>query len=329
MKRVTRGFTLVELLVVIAIIGILVALLLPAIQAARESARRTQCSNNLKQLGVALHNYHDTHGRLPHTIVANYRQLGGRWGTTSPDHKGSWLVRLLPFIEQQSVWDQIDFDRNVEHDSVVDGRPMHELVIPAFLCPSDDHDGHWPDGFAWNPSSNGQRRALSNYSASMGSQANEPCATHANYWGHSTLVRGHETHDGTGNRVSGPINSINWAAEFRQITDGLSNTIALGEVRPRCEGHLRDGWMGFNALYTGTGIAINFNTCEGTPGYGATACNRHVGAWGASQGFKSLHPGGANFVLCDGAVRFLSDSIDMVTYQALGDRRSGHSVGAY
>ena len=87
--------------------------------------------------------------------------------------------------------------------------------------------------------------------------------------------------------------------------------------------------MSKNALYTGTGIVINFNTCEGTPGYGATSCNQFTSAWGASQGFKSLHAGGANFALCDGSIRFISETIDMVTYQALGDRRDGQPIGTF
>ncbi len=321
MKQVRRGFTLVELLVVIAIIGVLVALLLPAIQAAREAARRSSCTNNLRQLGLALHSYHDTYGRLPMTIHTNFS-----WGSTHPNHKGSWLVRLLPFVEQAAIWDQLNFDGNVEHDSRIGDQFVHEIVIPAFICPSDDHDKVWEGGFSLNASTNPQRRALANYSASMGSQANSPCGTHNNYFGTGPVIRADTLN---GNEISGVIGHMAWSATFAQVTDGLSNTIALGEVRPLCEGHVRDGWMSTNALYTGTGIAINYNTCEGTPGYGATACNRHVGAWGASQGFKSLHAGGANFTLCDGSIRFISEMIDMVTYQALGDRRSGHSIGMY
>ena len=149
MRTTTRrvAFTLVELLVVIAIIGILIALLLPAVQAAREAARRSQCTNNLKQLGLALHNYHDTFKKLPPTI----HDQPWDWGTTSPTQKGSWLVRLLPFVEQQSIWDCLDFNGNTEHNSVTaSGQPVHEIVISGFICPSDDHDGVWPDGFSLN-----------------------------------------------------------------------------------------------------------------------------------------------------------------------------------
>ncbi len=316
-----RGFTLVELLVVIAIIGVLVGLLLPAVQAAREAARRMSCSNNLKQLGLAIHNYHDTMGRFPQTIHTNKT-----WGTVNSDHKGSWLVRLLPFIEQNTIYDQLDFVGDTEQTSVTtSGQLIHEIIVDAFICPSDTHDGYWQGGASINASSNNQKRALSNYSASMGSQANSPCGTHNNYFGNGPVVRADTLN---GQEISGVIGHMAWSARFRDITDGTSNTIAAGEIRPLCAEHTRDGWMAFNALYTGTGIAINFNTCPGTPGAGS-GCNQHIGQWGASQGFKSTHPGGAQFVLCDGSVRFLPETLDMVTYQKLGDRRDGQTVGEF
>ena len=316
--REKLGFTLIELLVVIAIIGVLVGLLLPAVQAAREAARRMQCSNNLKQIGLAIHNYHDTFGRFPRTGHTNKT-----FGTTNPDHKGSWMVGMLPFIEQTAIWEQLDFDGNTEHESVTtDGQFIHSVVIPSFICPSDDHEGVWIDGAAHNPSTNGQTRALSNYSGSMGSQENGPCGTHNNYFGNGPIKRA-DTLDGR--EISGVIGHMRWSARFRDIADGTSNTIAVGEVRPDCEAHLRDGWMSINSVYTGTGIAINFNTCEGSPTAG-TGCNQHSGQWGASQGFKSNHPGGAMFVLCDGSVKFLTESLDMITFQSLGDRRDGLTI---
>ncbi|MBA2117684.1 DUF1559 domain-containing protein [Bremerella alba] len=317
-----RGFTLVELLVVIAIIGVLIALLLPAVQQAREAARRIQCANHLKQIGLALHNYHDTFNVFPTASPV----MSGTWGTNHDSHKGSQYVKLLPFLEQSALHDVCNFTGDTVNVSVTaDGEKVSSIIISTIICPSDDHPGRWKDGAAHNASSNGEDRALTNYSFSMGSQANSPCGTHNNYFGNGPVTRS-DTLDP--NQISGVFGHWAWSARMRDITDGLTNTIAMGEIRPKCAAHTRDGWMGFNSVYTGTGVAINFNTCEGAPGTG-TGCNQHTGQWGASQGFKSLHAGGAQFVLCDGSVRFLPETLDMVTYQGLGDRRDGRVLGEF
>ncbi|MFH1922281.1 MAG: DUF1559 domain-containing protein [Planctomycetota bacterium] len=318
MARTSRaGFTLVELLVVIAIIGILIALLLPAVQAAREAARRSQCSNNLKQLGLALHNYHDVYRILPYggdiTVPG--------WLGVVGDH-GGWMVRLLPFMEQQPLYDQLD-RYNVELSVTTDGTPVREIIIDTIICPSDDHQGYYMTSQNYGT----QKRAASNYSASMGSQNNSPCGTHNNYFGHGPDVRNDDWTLSL-QRLSGVIGHWQVSARFADITDGLSNTIALGEVRPRCSNHVRNGWLSFNALYTGTGIPINFPTCEGEQPYGPP-CNLYRGAWGASQGFKSRHPGGCQFALGDGSARFISETVDMVTYQKLGDRWDAQPLGAF
>jgi len=309
-----RGFTLIELLVVIAIIGVLVGLLLPAVQQAREAARRSACGNKLKQLGLAALNYVDVNGRLPYTN----KRYGGTWGQ-SVNHKGSFLVQMLPYMEQNTLYDGLDFTSNTQDIEwqVVGGKPLYAHVLPDLRCPSD---GHSPDGTYLDTSTN-QTRACSNYSASMGSQNNNSCscATHNNYFGNGPNVRA-DTEDGS--RISGVIGHVWWSAKLKEITDGQSKTILFGEVRPQCAWHIRKGWCNINSVYTGTGIAINFNTCEGEPGTG-TGCNRFSGQWACSQGFKSQHPGGAFFAFCDGSVHFLQETINMVTYQAMGDRRDG------
>ncbi|RCS44795.1 DUF1559 domain-containing protein [Bremerella cremea] len=320
-RRARHGFTLVELLVVIAIIGVLIALLLPAVQQAREAARRMQCGNHLKQVGLAIHNYHDTHKVFP-----TASPVGHHWGQVHDSHKGSQYVKLLPFIEQSALYQSCNFKGDTVAVSVTaTGEKVSSVVIPTIICPSDDHPGYWKDGAAHNGGSNGENRALSNYSFSMGSQANSPCGTHNNFFGNGPDVRA-DTMDP--NRISGVFGHWAWAARMRDITDGLTNTIAVGEIRPKCAAHTRDGWMGINSLYTGTGIAINYNTCEGEPGTGS-GCNQHSGQWGASQGFKSRHPGGAQFVLCDASVQFLTETINMETYQGLGDRRDGRPLGEF
>jgi prepilin-type N-terminal cleavage/methylation domain-containing protein len=323
-----RGFTLVELLVVIAIIGILVGLLLPAVQAAREAARRMQCSNNLKQLGLSLHNYHDTFKRFPGATAPIPGVADGAAGGNSqpwsagPWRKGSHLVKLLPFIEQQTFFDQIPMQLDVEAwfaavapaGSAFAGIRPRERQIPAFVCPSD-------------PPSRVDI-AVGNYGVSMGSQAmpaNGGDAACALYKTHINGPTGHGSSNSSSN-ISGVFSRFHWAARMSDITDGTSNTIALGEIRPNCADHHNNGWHHGNALWTSTIPPINFNTCRGevggSPATGARTCNS-FDVWMTSQGFKSKHVGGAQFVLGDGSVHFISNSVDYVTYQRLGARSDG------
>ncbi|MEK6247544.1 MAG: DUF1559 domain-containing protein, partial [Planctomycetales bacterium] len=274
---------------------------------------------------LALHNYHDTHQQFPMNCILGV-QGGPAWGTDHHTHKGSQFVKLLPFLDQAPLYNSCDFSRDtVLHSTTPDGKLVNSVVIASLQCPSDNTLKTWLGGATHTTDSNGQERAASNYSFSMGSQANSPCGTHNNFFGTGAQVRA----DSLNPRViSGVFSHWAWAATMADVRDGTSNTIAVGEIRPLCANHTRDGWMAENAMYTGTGVAINFNTCEGEPGTGA-GCNQYTGQWGASQGFKSSHTGGAQFVFCDGSVHFLSENIDMPTYQALGDRRDGTTVGAY
>ncbi|QDT66515.1 DUF1559 domain-containing protein [Calycomorphotria hydatis] len=315
-----RGFTLVELLVVIAVVSTLIAILLPAIQQAREAARRSECKNNLKQLGLALHNYHDNFGRFP---PGHANDTWQRW-QGSGNH-GGWLSRLLPFIDEVNLYNSLH-PHNVDLSVTPDGRPAYEIVLPQLICPSDNHNGVWTGSQSYPAD---QLRAISNYSASMGSQHNTPigCATHLNYFGTGPDSRNDDPTQSL-DRLSGVIGHVAVSAAIRDITDGTSNTIVFGEVRPACSNHVRRGWLAANSLYTGTGVAINFNTCEGEQGSGL-GCHAHAGQWATSQGFKSIHSGGCQFTLCDGSVRFISENINMVTYQQLGDRRDGQVVGVF
>lgn len=338
-----RAFTLIELLVVIAIIAILVALLLPAVQAAREAARRSQCKNNLKQIGLAVHNYESSFKQIPATFNNHNGGLGPTWSSAS---KGSYLVQLLPYVDQEPLYNSIDFNGlgapwnapNVEGQTLPNGSLIRHTSIPTYQCPSDpspQRDGH----------SN-----KSNYALSMGNQA-MPALGSVGYGGRNgcndypgnnfgTGAAGHGNPSSISN-YSGVVARFNWGAKFEQITDGLANTILAGEIRPQCGDHSRNGWFHFNSLWIATTAPINYpilcvredngwNAGDANlpQGGAANGCN-HWRNWQTSQGFKSRHSGGAHFVMADGAVRFLNENIEYLSYQRLGDRREGEDPGEF
>lgn len=315
-----RGFTLIELLVVIAIIAVLVALLLPAVQQAREAARRSSCKNNLKQLGLAIHNYHDTHGQFPLSPQFVWEE-----------DKGTYFVQLLPYLDQAPLYNEIDFRLNQASTPTFDAQTLSSggLVrsqrISTLVCPSEASEAVWGD------------RAKTNYALSMGSQSMPSngggCTDYdmpggVNLFGVATDGHGNAR---TGQRTSGVISRGQWAAQFKDITDGLSNTIAAGEIRPQCGDHSVNGWFHSNAMWIATTGPINFPVnCYGqaavvTPPAGCNQPNN----WPTSQAFKSQHTGGAQFLLCDGSVRFISENIDYRNYQRLGDRRDNEPLGAF
>ncbi|QDV11766.1 hypothetical protein CA51_16410 [Rosistilla oblonga] len=328
-KRV--GFTLVELLVVIAIIGILVGLLLPAVQAAREAARRMQCGNNLKQLGLAVHNYADSNReQFPigtrHEDPAN-TPVAAAW-SGGAHRKGSVLVKILPFVEQAPLYDQLDFvgDIHAQLDALgYNGTSGTRMGV--YTCPSDGTTGNTLSG----------AHQFYNYGKNMGNQVmpgqfgcniypdagGNPAVLGGNMYGSGTTGHGSTN---TQANISGVFSRFSWAARFADITDGTANTILFGEIIPSCGDHHRSGWYSTNSLWTATTGPINFNTCgwQQVPN-NASNCNDYR-VWQTSQAFKSQHPGGAQFALCDGSVRFLPETIDYATYQQLGSRNDGQSV---
>ncbi len=283
-----RGFTLVELLVVIAMIGILIALLLPAVQASRETARRVRCVNNLAQLGMALHNYEAGYEVLPPGVV----NPNGPIHNAPNGYHMSWLVQVLPYIEEEVTYRHVDFSAGVYDPK---NQVVRRVKIRSFLCPSDT-------------------------SGLSGSGVGNGAAAIANYAGCH--------HD-----VEAPIDQDNHGVLFlnsrigsRDVTDGASHTLYVGEKRID-ETDL--GWMsGTRATLRNTGSPPDWpaatplaaNRMEGT------ADERPVTPLAPDLvvgGFSSWHPGGANFLMGDGAAQFIASTIDASVFQQLGHRADG------
>jgi prepilin-type N-terminal cleavage/methylation domain-containing protein/prepilin-type processing-associated H-X9-DG protein len=321
-----RGFTLVELLVVIAIIGILVALLLPAVQAAREASRRSSCQNNIKQLGLALQGYHAVYKQYPansHWWVGPVDVCGDTVVIKKEDRKGSMLVKLMPYLEENILHERLKFDGDIIDQFDKDAQ-IRGAVLPVLRCPSDDYPKLSDDPGDLPP------HATTNYGPSVGSQltfsfANSCPEPKGNFFGN-----GDDVHACSHllNATSGIFSRIIFAASIPQIPDGTSKTIAMGEVLPTCNYELiRFGWWDSQIWYVGTATPINWDSCRATTPAWPTKqdCGTFFN-WNTSAGFKSRHPGGSNFALADGSVHFISDSIDYRNYQRLGDRRDGEAV---
>ena len=361
-----KGFTLIELLVVIAIIAVLVAILLPAVQQAREAARRSQCQSNMKNLGVALHNFHETFGVLP---VGEFNDDNCNWG---------WGTAILPYIDQAGIWNKLQSDsanftlflpgngpnqhpnfqayatptttnadslngagtgggivRNTAGGGAINGVPM-----PIFACPTDPA-----------PRLNSANNiGKSNYLANLGSDMGV-----ATYWADWGTPNGGTM---TGPFVHSNNNDRTWAFSFASITDGSSNTAFLGEASaniqdPNAEFALNQSgrmpiWAGGNPNWSGQGRQYNYFRLMDSnypPNFfllpasspstlGSTGNITAPGgvawatanAYNPSRSFTSLHVGGVNFLFGDGAVRFLNQNIDGTVYEALGTRSGGERV---
>lgn len=323
------AFTLVELLVVIAIIGILVALLLPAIQAARESARRTECNNNMKQIGIALHNYHDTFQTYP---------PGGLWERRTPwranpagrnQRRGGIFLHLLPFIEEQQLFESINLTQDHYDSQRPDGSGTTMIranIIDGYICPSDTHKGI--NGNATTG------HALINYGAnggplSQGGNGSPSCQCNMSAM-NAFIPPALRTPRGPFHREGNRFICGN-----QDIVDGLSNTIFVGEVRPHCTNHCNSrGWSRPNngqALFRTT-IPINFDNCRtkaqanamfpGGNGMSHPTCFANCN-WRTEFGFHSMHPGGAQFIMGDASVQLFSQDIDMLNFNRLGARADG------
>ena len=289
------GLTLVELLVVIAIIGVLVGLLLPAVQAAREAARRIGCANNLKQLGLAVHSYHDAFRGLPISI--------GPWtegGRPSKQRNGkSWMVSILPQLEESSLYDQFartfvgDFFSSGGLKSSI-GLELMKTKLPAFHCPSDGSSlGLSQTQFQWE----GTDVALTNYKGVMGdNEVKLPVADEC--------------------YKVGACNGLFYRTNYQRppklasITDGTSNTLMIGEDVVRHNDHSA-------AFYANT----DWCSCEQKLNYLPNPASPKN--WTQVISFRSNHPGGASFCLADGSVKFVSQGVQQKTYRGLCTKNGG------
>ena len=298
--RPRRAFTLVELLVVIAIIGVLVALLLPAVQAARESARRMQCSNHLKQLGLAAHNFHDVEGRLPYNTQA---QGGWDWNYQRNQRSWSALARMLPYIEQANLKDQLRIENTTPTETV--GNTMGQSLsllstnVHVFFCPSDTAKQTKADNIRANLQ--GVTITLSNYKGVNGSNW---C------WGTFINPKPHNDCDGL-QRGNGIFFRLDFQKKQRlaNITDGTSNTMMFGEDIPAINAHLT--WPYANGVGGTTAVPPNWNKKPNGTLYDP------YGDWPHLYSFRSKHPGGLQFAFADGSVRFITNSIAAQTYRDL------------
>jgi prepilin-type N-terminal cleavage/methylation domain-containing protein len=358
-KNRARAFTLIELLVVIAIIAILIALLLPAVQQAREAARRTQCKNNLKQLGLACHNYHDTYNQFPMNWFnglndeqpdpANPRYVNGSW---------PWTVMALPYMEQANLYTQISgyfgvagsvkvpncgMGYTVSIGGIPSPRQLALTRIPIFVCPSNDQppirleqcieidNGGWGTAPYFGPA------AGLDYIGNLG-----------HIWGgwkdcgdvpdfpssDGRFVRGSAGTPWVSERWNNDVGNINGVFMYRgsrgihEIVDGTSNTVLLFESM-----HWKNHRNGFDR---NARIDANWASPLGAVNTMRNPINNKNPAWSPTDindprcsGPSSNHTGGCQIVLCDGSVRFVSENIDNSVRYNISNRRDGNVVGEF
>jgi len=330
--KARKAFTLVELLVVIAIIGVMVGLLLPAVQAAREAARRMSCSNNMKQIGLGLHNYHSAHDKFPYSVGWSGSI---EFGNAIPgpnrirNHRG-WLL-LLPFVEQQALYESANLSLATGAyvrpgagtiSGPLPGQPgnTNDVVVSTsvqtFLCPSDMNPTNYPvvgsEHYSISPGTTTLQGAYTNYDFSVAQVAD----TSNTFTSSDIMTR----------RMFGFNNS----SKFRDIVDGTSNTIAVCETLRNTFNGVSNTW-GYSK-WVGNGVdpayprGINDLICcawDAPVPFSQPRVPGRLAQWGTSG---SLHPGGAHFVLGDGSVRFFSQNIDYTTLRQLAFISDGQVV---
>jgi prepilin-type N-terminal cleavage/methylation domain-containing protein len=335
------GFTLIELLVVIAIIAILIALLLPAVQQAREAARRTQCKNHMKQLGLALHNYHDNFLVFPPGAVLNTAVAGAL-------HQGwGWNAMCLPYMDQAPLYNQINFSNSLQATVTLQttGSPTIQTasvkIAPDVVTYVDISPTVGAAGVTTNPTN---QFARSNYLGVAGWFNNAGTVT--------GLYTGVNYTTATFRGIFGPNSRMG----IRDMTDGTSNAIVVGErYTPTAGGQASVGqpighgvWIaapnvsidGMTAIVGDTAAQINLAPVNTAPGQMACAApgtasyklngnNTSAAPRGQTAGFGSLHTGGCHFLIGDGTVRFISENIDTAIYRNLGSVNDGNPIGDF
>jgi len=309
--RVRRsGFTLIELLVVIAIIAILIGLLLPAVQKVREAAARMKCSNNLKQLAIAVHSYHDAQGRFPYNgdPVANAGCC-----TSATARQWSWIARILPYIEQGNLFTQGGMGNSpepVQDTSNATILNFIKVVIPTLRCPSD-----------LSPET---RNNTANWAAvPMGTTSYKGVSGGNWAWGNYPF-----TPTGGSNNGLDLGNGIFWRSDYgrklrmENIADGTSNTLMIGEDISSMNIH--NAWCYSNTSNGTCAIPLNLGSAPLTAPSGVDVT---AGNWPNVYSFRALHTGGANFALADGSVRFVSANIDIVVYRNAASYAGGEVTG--
>lgn len=323
--RKRSAFTLIELLVVIAIIAILVALLLPAVQQAREAARRSSCKNNLKQLGVACHNYHDVHGMWPPGTMS-----AGAPRTSSNEEcgyrRGSWMFAMLPQMERKNIFESMNSSRLMQDGTNRAGRGTH---IESYVCPSD------VNGTAANKGSRcGGNYGRSSYAGNGGEEA-------------VNVVRGQGWNQFPASRRG--VFGNNGSAKMRDITDGTANTVAIWEIAAGRDGNdMRGVWALGRPAVALTG-GCDQGDCQGINGCPTDGCApddvryiqnlrirdsnpRILAGWGGADsqhGPKSYHTGGCQGLMADGSTRFFSQNLSLRVYEDISTSQGGEVIGEF